>query len=59
MVTLIVFTITTLETVFGQKILFDKRGPFGSNVFKNPATHRIYNYKGQETLIVMPLIEKH
>ena len=42
MVTLIVFTITTLEIVFGRKIIFDKRGPFGSNIFKNPATHRIW-----------------
>lgn len=41
MVALIVFTITTMEIVFGRKILFDKRGPFGSNIFKNPATHRI------------------
>ena len=40
MVALIVFTITTLEIVFGRKILFDRRGPFGSNVFKNPAPHR-------------------
>lgn len=42
MVALIVFTITTMEIVFGRKILFDKRGPFGSNIFKNPATHRIW-----------------
>ena len=41
MVALIVFTITTMEIVFGRKTLFDKRGPFGSNIFKNPATHRI------------------
>ena len=47
MVALIVFTITTLEIVFGPKILFDKRGPFGSNVFKNPATHRKYK-KGRK-----------
>ena len=40
MVALIVFTITTLEIAFGQKILFDRRGLFGSNVFKNTATHR-------------------
>ena len=60
MVALIVFTITTLEIVFGRKILFDKRGPFGSNIFKNPTTHRIWeNIKGQKTLITMPLIEKH
>ena len=41
MVALIVFTITTLEIAFGQKILFDRRGPFGSNIFKNLATHTI------------------
>ena len=35
MVALIVFTITTLKIVFGRKILFDKRGPLGSNAFKN------------------------
>ena len=60
MVALIVFTITTLEIAFGQKILFDRRGLFGGNVFKNPATHRKNKKgKGQETLIMMPLIEKH
>ena len=42
MVALIVFTITTLEIAFGQKILFDRRGPFGSNIFKNLATHTIW-----------------
>ena len=47
MVALIVFTITTLEIVFGRKILFDKRGPFDSNVFKNRATHR-KNKKGRK-----------
>ena len=47
MVALIVFTITTLEIAFGPKILFDRRGLFGSNVFKNPATHR-KNKKGRK-----------
>ena len=46
-VALIVFMMATLEIVFGWKILFDRRGPFGSNVFKNPATHRKYK-KGRK-----------
>ena len=37
---LLVLIMGTLETVFGQKKkLFDGRGPFGSNVFKNPARY--------------------
>lgn len=42
MVDLIVFIMATLEIVFGRIKLFDRRGPFGSNIFKNPATHRKY-----------------
>ena len=38
MVSLIVFIMATLEIVLGQKKLLDGRnGPFGDNVFKNPA----------------------
>jgi len=45
---IIVFKMATLEIVFGQKKkLFDRNGPFGSNVFKNPATHRKYT-KGRK-----------
>ena len=38
MVSLVVFIMATLETVLGRKKLLDGRnGPFGDNVFKNPA----------------------
>ena len=36
MVDLIVFIMATLEIVFGRIKLFDRRGPFGSNIFKIP-----------------------
>ena len=39
MVTLLVFIIATLEIVFGRKKLLDAKGPFGDNVFKNPARY--------------------
>ena len=37
MVALSVFLIATLEIGFGRKKLLDVKGPFGDNVFKNPA----------------------
>ena len=37
MVAFIVFIMATLEVVFGRKKLLDGKGPFGDNVFKNPA----------------------
>ena len=40
MVALLVFRIAT---VFGRKMLFDAKGPFGDNVIKNPARY-IYIY---------------
>ena len=39
MVALLVFIIATLEIVFGRKKLLDAKGPFGDNVFKNPARY--------------------
>ena len=40
MVTLLVFIMATLEMLFGQKKkLLDAKGPFGSNLFKNPARY--------------------
>ena len=39
MVAFLVFIIATLEIVFGWKKLLDAKGPFGSNVFKNPARY--------------------
>ena len=39
MVALLVFIIATLERVFGQKKLFDAKGPFGDNIIKNPARY--------------------
>ena len=33
------FIIATLEIVFGRKKLLDAKGPFGDNVFKNPARY--------------------
>ena len=40
MLALLVFIIATLEIVFGQnKKLLDGKGPFGDNVFKNPARY--------------------
>ena len=37
MVALLAFIVGTLEVIFGQKNLFDAKGPFGDNVLKNPA----------------------
>ena len=39
-VALLVFIIATLETVFGQKKLFDAKGPFSDNGSKNPARYK-------------------
>ena len=39
MVALLAFIVGTLEVIFGQKNLFDAKGPFGDNVLKNPARH--------------------
>lgn len=36
MVSLLVFIMATMRIVFGQKILLDRKGPFGGNVFNNP-----------------------
>ena len=38
-VALLVFIMATLELLFGRKKLFDAKGPFGGNVFKNPARY--------------------
>ena len=32
----LVFIVGTLEIIFGRKKLFDPKGPFSNNVFKNP-----------------------
>ena len=39
MAALLVFIIATLVIVFGRKKLLDAEGPFGDNVFKNPARY--------------------
>ena len=39
MVALLVFIIATLEIVLAEKKLLDAKGPFGENVFKNPARY--------------------
>ena len=39
MVALLAFIVGTLEVIFGQKNLFDAKGPFGDNVLKNPARY--------------------
>ena len=39
MVLLLVFIIATLEIIFGRKLLFDAKGPFGGNIIKNPARY--------------------
>ena len=39
MVALLAFIVGTLEVIFGQKNLFDRKGPFGDNVVKNPARY--------------------
>ena len=39
MVALLAFIVGTLEAIFGQKNLFDAKGPFGDNVLKNPARY--------------------
>ena len=36
MVAHLVFIVGTLEIIFGRKKLFDPKGPFSINVFKNP-----------------------
>ena len=36
---LLVFIIATLEIVLAEKKLLDAKGPFGDNVFKNPARY--------------------
>ena len=41
MVALLVFTIATLEIVFGRKILLEAKGLFGDNVIRNPARNTI------------------
>ena len=38
-VLLLVFIIATLEIIFGRKLLFDAKGPFGGNIIKNPARY--------------------
>ena len=46
MVALLVFTMATLEMLFGQKKLLDAKGPyFGGNLFKNPVLKDIFLYK--------------
>ena len=37
MVALLGFIMATLEMLFSRKILLDAKGPFGGNLFKNPA----------------------
>ena len=37
MAALVVFIIATLEIIFGRETQLDETGPFGDNVFKNPA----------------------
>ena len=39
MVVLLVFIMSYLDIVFGRKKLFDGKGPFDDNVFKNPARY--------------------
>ena len=39
MVALLAFIVGTLEVIFGQKNLFEAKGPFGDNVLKNPARY--------------------
>ena len=36
MVAHLVFIVGILEIIFGRKKLFDPKGPFSNNVFKNP-----------------------
>ena len=43
MVTLLVIIMATLEIVFGRKKLLDAKGPFGDDVFKNPARYIYIN----------------
>ena len=38
-VALLVFIMATLELLFWPKKTVDAKGPFGGNVFKNPASH--------------------
>ena len=42
MVALLVFIMATLKIVFGRKKLLGANGPFGGNLFKNPASYFIY-----------------
>ena len=37
MAALVVFIIATLEIIFGRETQLDETGPFGDNVFNNPA----------------------
>ena len=37
MAALVVFIIATLEIISGRETQLDETGPFGDNVFKNPA----------------------
>ena len=53
MVTLLVFIIATLEIVFGRKKLLDAKGPFGDDVFKNPARY-IYIAPVSYTHLTLP-----
>ena len=39
MAALLVLIIATLEIVFGRTKMLDAKGPFGDNVFKNPARY--------------------
>ena len=48
MIALLVFVMATLEIVFGRKKLLDAKGPFGGNVFKNPA--RRFNLQNEQRL---------
>ena len=48
MIAPLVFVMATLEIVFGRKKLLDAKGPFGGNVFKNPA--RRFNLQNEQRL---------
>ena len=45
MVALLVFIMATLEMLFSRKILLDAKGPFGGNLFKNPARYIFILYE--------------
>ena len=50
MVALLVFTMATLEIVYGRKKLSDAKGPSGDDVFKNRARY-IKNWRVCQTLV--------